>query len=636
MNKENNRTAAGLRRSAVAERIKLREEWSALKGNDKESNIRKKHTNILKKKQDNNIAKDTYVAHIIDTNIGAVNRRVTRGTASTSYEALRGVVALVDVGAGSRALALRAALSALGATVVPAWNHLVTHLVWSHDGCRNVRGRARALACRVVSPLWVEACAASGRRLPEDTFPAPSRPSDLPSPRTLRIMLKKAEMENISLAALLSDSTEDDDSKKLTLRMSSESDTSNTSANTSANTSRDTSHNKTETRVNTAPRRPPTSIKTQPPKKSKRKLFTQKDPDLTKGSAIDSDADRTPARAKQLTYEERRELARAGRLARRLLRARSDTPARHAHAHATDTHTYRVVLTGMSRSERQAAHNAIRALNGRIQKQVNKSTTHVLLGSCKQDSIQNNLNTTNMTNRVNEKQNIINFIYNHKATKTNISGLKNITSEMTRIDNMAEAVNVNKMAGIDKMASCMTQVDVTNVDNPTIDTIGVRTDKLRTVNALLGAARGCRVLYAKWALDSLEAKQWLHHYGYEVPHLRKIAMKARVERQALGRMRSEYAYDVFNGMRVRISPNADQRDAIVQLLSLCGAVVQDGGGVQNGGDAQNGRDYDIIIGVSENEVSSKWVFDSVAAARMRTTRKYTNKIIPESSESLTQ
>ncbi|KPJ12658.1 hypothetical protein RR48_00933, partial [Papilio machaon] len=118
------------------------------------------------------------------------------------------------------------------------------------EGSRSVRARARALACRVVSPLWVEACAASGRRLPEDTFPAPSRPSDLPSPKTLRIMLKKAEMENISLAAMLSDSTEDDDSKKLTLRMSSESDTSNTSTNTSADTHRDESEHSAETTSN--------------------------------------------------------------------------------------------------------------------------------------------------------------------------------------------------------------------------------------------------------------------------------------------------------------------------------------------------------------------------------------------------
>jgi hypothetical protein len=50
---------------------------------------------------------------------------------SVTSEALVGVVALVDVGAETRALALRAALTALGATVVPTWSPIVTHLVWT-------------------------------------------------------------------------------------------------------------------------------------------------------------------------------------------------------------------------------------------------------------------------------------------------------------------------------------------------------------------------------------------------------------------------------------------------------------------------------------------------------------------------
>lgn len=51
-------------------------------------------------------------------------------------------------------------------------------------------------------------------------------------------------------------------------------------------------------------------------------------------------------------------------------------------------------------------------------------------------------------------------------------------------------------------------------------------------------------------------------------------------------MSSEYAYDVFNGMKVEISDNAEQKDAVKQLLDLCGAVTelpkQDGGRTQNG------------------------------------------------------
>ncbi|XP_048478257.1 microcephalin-like [Plutella xylostella] len=136
-----NKSAAGLRRSAIAERVRLRAEWAELKGTNSCSDV------------------------------------------------LRGLVILVEVGPGSRALALRSALSALGASVVPSWVPLVTHVVWAAGGCRKVRAKARALACRLVSPLWVEGCASSGRRLPEAAFPAATRPSDLPSPATLRRLL---------------------------------------------------------------------------------------------------------------------------------------------------------------------------------------------------------------------------------------------------------------------------------------------------------------------------------------------------------------------------------------------------------------------------------------------------------------
>ena len=46
-------------------------------------------------------------------------------------EILRGIVVLVDIGSETKALALRAALMALGASVMPTWSPLVTHVVWS-------------------------------------------------------------------------------------------------------------------------------------------------------------------------------------------------------------------------------------------------------------------------------------------------------------------------------------------------------------------------------------------------------------------------------------------------------------------------------------------------------------------------
>lgn len=96
-----------------------------------------------------------------------------------------------------------------------------------------------------------------------------------------------------------------------------------------------------------------------------------------------------------------------------------------------------------------------------------------------------------------------------------------------------------------------------------------------------------------------------------------LLQKARVERAALGRLNFEYAYDVFNGMQVRVADDAEQKDAAIELLKLCGAIVHTG--AQNGG-----QTMDLVVGNAVGEVNSKWVFDSVAAARMRTTRRYLN------------
>lgn len=122
-------------------------------------------------------------------------------------------------------------------------------------------------------------------------------------------------------------------------------------------------------------------------------------------------------------------------------------------------------------------------------------------------------------------------------------------------------------------------------------------------------------------------------------------------------MRSEYAYDVFNGMRIRLSSKVEQKDAVIQLLSLCGAIIlnENGGVIHNGALTQNcvlsqsavfmqnggssvqiasntqyggqlTNEYDMILGTGDGEVNSKWVFDSVAASRMKTTRRYINYV----------
>ncbi|CAH0731345.1 unnamed protein product, partial [Brenthis ino] len=751
MNKENNKNAAGLRRSAMAERIRLREEWSELKGPCNESD---KHKNVLVKKPQN----------VMTNNRNSSNTYSMRSknvSESPINEILRGIVILVDVGSESRALALRAALVALGASVMPAWSPLVTHLVWSEGGCTKTRARARALACRLVSPIWVESCAASGRRLPERLFPAVSRPSDLPSPATLKKMLKRMDQENIPLN-LLSESQEARD-KRPRLRISSETDNTTDTTN---DTSHDTSHDKSEDadierNVNTAPRRAlPMSLSPPRQKKSRRKLFTHKEAQ-TASSGNETDKETPPPKqktVKHITRDGKRELVRAERLARRLLGTPKQKPD------VKNNKAPRIVLTGMSKKERHDIWHAVQKLNGVVQSHVNKKTTHIIMGSCREPEIPSTINKQTgkqktppncivMCQKCNSPERILTQMFANNVTVTNkvkeinknticncnISGVNVLSQNETlsgqgteashnitpnkrnktnqgkrndnqndnientqygqRIDNSQSLITPSKRNNqgnridylnfnaqrIDNSQSIFTNVNTNNVqdghiigvneeqrndNSQNIITTDDRNFKPRTVNALLGAVRGCRVLYAQWVIDSVKANSWIHHLGYEVPHLLKISQKARIERLALNKMSSDYVYDVFNGMRVRVSENAEQKDAVKQLLTLCGAVIDNGENVQqnggleqqnggleqqnsgltlqkrgksqkkkqtskstrtqNGGTqaTQNGGQpmFDITIGREIGEVSSKWVFDSIAAARMRTARRYLNNI----------
>ncbi|XP_004925803.1 uncharacterized protein LOC101746757 isoform X1 [Bombyx mori] len=543
----NNQSAAGLRRSAVAERIRLREEWSALKGTQNQLQSRKDCESIAKQKKTHNW---TSKVRSVKNNVGIVGKENKNSEIPMTSEALRGIVALVEVGSASKALALRAALTALGASVMPKWSPLVTHLIWSQGGCRSVRRRARALACRLVSPMWVEACATAARRIPETTFPAAARQSDIPSPRTLRQLLKKAEMENVSIMDLLSDK-EEREAKQLRFRVSTDSE-ANSSGDVTVNTSRDQSNDTIDlgTRVNTAPRRAlpaSASISPRPPVRSRRKLFTQKEPEAESSTDAESDnenKDRQNKTSKKLTQKDRNGLAQAERMARKMLGQRTDITSARSDAE------YRIVLTGMNRDERHEVVECVRALGGRVLSRVNRTTTHVLLGSCRAAP---------------------------HATDA-VSGVAPHTQN-------PDSQNVN-------------------VDLP---------QKARTLNSLEGAARGCRVLAARWARDSAAAGRWLHHAAYEVPHLKKISQKARLERAALGKRRSEYAYDVFSGMRVHVSAGDAQEGPAARLLALCGAEL-----------CPAAADADLAVGAGAGTVACKWVFDSVAAARMRTVRRYIN------------
>ncbi|XP_048478260.1 microcephalin [Plutella xylostella] len=434
--------------------------------------------------------------------------------------------------------------------------------------------------CRLVSPLWVEGCASAGRRLPEAAFPAAARPSDLPSPATLRRLLNIADKENIPLDLLsLADST--NKTKPNKLRISSDTD-HDTSTDKSTDQSTDKSMEESvESRVNTAPRRAlPASTSPEPAKKSRRKLFTYKEEEEDKKGSSDDDVDKEPKSSKpkptaRLTQRARRDLARAERMAKKLANKTANSVP--ATTQSSLDIVPRIVLTGMTSTERRSIFDSIRKLNGRVQAKVNKKTTHIVLGSCCESEMQDRVADSDRRERDGNR-------------------FAGCGAEITGIASLTLKSPPNLTSKTQKAT-----LKLTNGGS-----------KPRTLNALEGAARGCRILSPDWVRASEKAGKWLHPIGYEIEHLKKISQKARIERKILQKTNSDYGYDVFCGLLVKISENAEQKEAATTLLSLCGAKIVYGS-----------KPADVTIGREKGQVASKWVFDSVAAARIRTSRRYT-------------
>lgn len=261
----------------------------------------------------------------------------------------------------------------------------------------------------------------------------------------------------------------------------------------------------------------------------------------------------------------------------------------------------------MSRKERHDMFHAIHKLNGIIQSNVNKKTTHILLGSCIEPST-NAANTIKKKNPIimcqkcNSPEKILTQMFENNVTVTkspqniannlicncNISGInilsqnnisqnvsqtiirtpkrnlgmkkgissKNIISQTDKVivirneiintqlqningesqsiinnqinENEELNENLNLEQENENLGNVHRQINengINNQNNDNLDNINVLNvnDKPRTVNALLGAVRGCRVLLPTWVKDSVKNNKWLHHFGYEVPHLMKIS-----------------------------------------------------------------------------------------------------------------
>ncbi|XP_049885600.1 DNA topoisomerase 2-binding protein 1-like isoform X2 [Pectinophora gossypiella] len=610
-------------------------------------------------------------------------------------DALGGVVALVDLGPESRAKALRATLTALGATVAPLWSPLVTHVVWSEGGCRDVRARARALGAQVVSPLWVEACAIAQERLPENTFPAAPRPSDLPSPRQMQQALKKAELDNIPLDDLLNSSaigtknpkprgrsagrtaqktadTSESSNNTPTVRTramtrsASKATASVTSTVTSSTPSMATTtagdSTEVENGVNTAPRRalplsmtppepipkpakkpeppkraeqpkPPSQPEPQPqpakagkqPKKSKRKLFKQPvlsntesepGPSVSSGPVYVRPTPSAPPEPSAPPARVERPIRAVRAAAAAAARARAEPPA-----------TTR--LTQRDRSGLERAERIARRLHDPISM---PRPDHKYIYS---REWQYQIVLTGMA--ASERRLL------QRACRR-LGG--HLQDEVDYKTTHVLLGSLSRALFVDQDVS-----EITNTRGVVDKILSFEHGHLRTLNALLGAARGCRVLYANWVYESLKAYKWVHHFGYEVPYYKNISQKAYIERHAFGLLRSEFGFDVFEGRRICVTNKTEKRDCVEQLLALCGAIIfNEYGEARNRTMARKMRlqaaqvskyfdqegaffKYDAIIGTAPGQIASKWVFDCVVSTRMRSTRRYMNPA-PESTQNV--
>ena len=119
---------------------------------------------------------------------------------------LDGLVVHVDfrTGADNRRRPLEKMASSLGARVEPHLNSEVTHLVFK-DGSMAAYKKAKKNGVKIVAFSWLEACRASGKRVPEDEHPSVSKekydsPGLFPKVRKIKSMQPKTLEEDLEAA----------------------------------------------------------------------------------------------------------------------------------------------------------------------------------------------------------------------------------------------------------------------------------------------------------------------------------------------------------------------------------------------------------------------------------------------------
>uniref|UniRef100_A0A3P8NW46 BRCT domain-containing protein n=1 Tax=Astatotilapia calliptera TaxID=8154 RepID=A0A3P8NW46_ASTCA len=128
----------------------------------------------------------------------------------------------------------------------------------------------------------------------------------------------------------------------------------------------------------------------------------------------------------------------------------------------------------------------------------------------------------------------------------------------------------------------------------------------RTLNILLGIARGCWILSFEWILWSLEQRQWIPEEPYELSDQFPAAQICRLQRHLSA---GEHQQDLFQGQPAMFVSQHSQppTQSLVELIELCGGTV-----------CKTVRQAGICIGKYSGRrpegsriLSEQWVLDSI-------------------------
>ncbi|CAI5735828.1 unnamed protein product [Peronospora destructor] len=138
-------------------------------------------------------------------------------------------------------------------------------------------------------------------------------------------------------------------------------------------------------------------------------------------------------------------------------------------------------------------------------------------------------------------------------------------------------------------------------------------DARRTIKVLFATARGAWIVSEDWAFSSLEQERWLPEEDYELTmYANKYAREHPECRQ------------IFKGMKVHVGSNVDpSREVVQSLVQVAGGEICNQNSVADicicGDTSLFRRAQRTGIRV----VTSKWVFDSIAAMKLEDDAKYT-------------